>query len=143
MESRARTVWEGDLMSGSGTTSLDSDATDALAVSWASRTEAHGGNTSPEELIAAAHASCYSMALSHELAQGGTPPERLETEAVVGFGQTDDGFRISGSSLTVRATVPGITEEDFQAAAQAAKDGCPVSQALKGNVQISLEATLS
>jgi osmotically inducible protein OsmC len=112
-------------------------------VTWASRTEAPAGRTSPEELIAAAHASCYSMAFSHGLATAGTPPESVETEATVTFAQTDDGFRVTRSALVVTATVPGITEDDFQAAAAAAKDGCPVSQALKGNVEITLEASLA
>ena len=142
MESRARTAWKGDLVSGSGSTVLASGAAGPLEVTWSSRTEAPAGRTSPEELIAAAHASCYSMAFSHGLASDGTPPESVDTEATVTFAQTDDGFRVTKSALVVRATVPGISEEAFQAAAAAAKDGCPVSQALKGNVEIILEATL-
>ncbi len=142
MESRAHTVWEGDLMSGSGTTTLATGIAPPLPVSWAARTEAPDGKTSPEELIAGAHASCYSMALSHGLAQAGTPPTRLDTEAAVTFAQVDDGFKITTSALIVRAVVPGISEADFQAAAAAAKEGCPVSRALAGNVEVTLEAIL-
>lgn len=142
MESRASTTWEGDLMSGSGTTSLASGAAEPLAVTWSSRTETADGRTSPEELIAAAHATCFSMAFSNGLAKAGTPPDRLDTEATVTFEKTDAGNRVTKSALTVRADIPGISEEDFQTAAAAAKEGCPVSQALKGNVEITLEASL-
>ena len=142
MESRASTTWEGDLMTGSGTTSLASGAAEPLAVTWSSRTETANGRTSPEELIAAAHATCFSMAFSNGLAKAGTPPDRLDTEATVTFEKTDAGNRVTKSALTVRADIPGISEEDFQTAAVAAKEGCPVSQALKGNVEITLEASL-
>jgi osmotically inducible protein OsmC len=142
MESRASTTWEGDLMSGSGTTSLASGAAEPFAVTWSSRTETADGRTSPEELIAAAHATCFSMAFSNGLAKAGTPPDRLDTEATVTFEKTDAGNRVTKSALTVRADIPGISEEDFQTAAAAAKEGCPVSQALKGNVEITLEASL-
>lgn len=142
MESRARTAWKGDLFSGSGSTALASGAAGPLEVTWSSRTEVAAGRTSPEELIAAAHASCYSMAFSNGLASADTPPESIDTEATVTFDKTDEGFRVTKSALVVTATVPGISEEDFQAAATAAKDGCPVSQALKGNVEITVEATL-
>lgn len=130
-------------MGGSGSTSLATGAAGPLPVTWSSRTEAAGGRTSPEELIAAAHATCYSMALSHGLAEAGTPPSRVDTEATITFGRTDGGFGILTSALVVRADVPGIAESDFQAAAAAAKDGCPVSQALTGNVEITLEASLA
>jgi len=129
-------------MSGSGTTSLASGAAEPLAVTWSSRTETADGRTSPEELIAAAHATCFSMAFSNGLAKAGTPPDRLDTEATVTFEKTDAGNRVTKSALTVRADIPGISEEDFQTAAAAAKEGCPVSQALKGNVEITLEASL-
>lgn len=142
MRSRASAVWKGDLFGGSGTATLSSGAAGPLAVSWASRTEASGGNTSPEELIAAAHAACFAMALSHELSQAGSPPDRLETGAVATFGQIDVGFRLTTMELTVSGEVPGITPERFQEIASAAKDGCPVSNALAGNVEITLEATL-
>lgn len=143
MESRARTAWKGDLFNGSGSTALASGAAGPLEVTWASRTEAPAGRTSPEELIAAAHASCFSMAFSNGLASSGTPPESIDTEATVTFEKTDAGFRVTKSALVVTATVPGISDEDFQAAAAAAKDGCPVSQALRGNVEITVEATLA
>ena len=142
MESRAHTAWEGDLFAGSGITSLASGAADPMPVTWSSRTEASEGRTSPEELIAAAHASCYSMAFSNGLASEGTPANRIDTEAIVTFAKTDAGFKVTKSVLIVRADVPGIAEDDFQTAAEAAKDGCPVSQALAGNVEISLEAVL-
>ncbi len=140
---RADVVWEGDLMKGSGVVSASSSqAFSGLPVTWASRTEAPGGRTSPEELIAAAHASCFAMALSFGLGNGGTPPERLEVSAAVTFDRTDAGFRVTSSALTVRGRVPGLDAEGFRQAAEGAKDNCPVSQALKGNVQLSVEAAL-
>jgi osmotically inducible protein OsmC len=144
LTSRGVAHWEGDLMSGNGTTTLaTSGAAGPLPVTWKARTEDHGALTSPEELIAAAHAACYSMAFSNILAKAGTPPDTVDTEAVATFGPTDAGFRILSIELTVTASVPGISEEDFAAAAESAKDGCPVSQALKGNVDLSVTATLT
>jgi len=143
MKSRAQSVWHGDLFSGSGTTTLDSGATGPLQVSWPSRTEAANGRTSPEELIAAAHASCFNMALSNTLAGDGNIPTRLETSAVATFEKTDAGFRLTTMALSVSGDVPGISAEDFAAAAGKAKDGCPVSNALAGNVEITLEASLA
>lgn len=140
MDSRAVSIWQGGLAEGSGTTALSSGAAPPLPVSWPSRTEAPNGQTSPEELIAAAHAACYNMALSHGLSQAGSPPSRLETEAVATFAQTDAGFRITTMALTVRGTVPGMDDAAFAAAAEDAKNGCPVSNALAGNVQITLNA---
>lgn len=142
MESRASTTWKGDLMSGSGTTSLASGATEPLAVTWSSRTESSDGRTSPEELVAAAHATCFSMAFSNGLAKAGTPPNQLDTAATVTFEKSESGFKVTKSALTVRADIPGISEDEFQAAAAEAKEGCPVSQALQGNVEITLEASL-
>jgi len=139
----ARTVWHGDLMSGSGTFSLTSGAAADLPVTWASRAEESSGRTSPEELIAAAHATCFSMALSHGLAQGGNPPTRIETEATATFDRTDDGFRITRMAITVRGDVPGMDEAAFVEAAQGAKANCPVSKALEGNVEITLDAALA
>jgi lipoyl-dependent peroxiredoxin len=139
-ERRADAVWEGSLMEGSGTiTSTGSGALPVLPVTWASRAESPEGRTSPEELIAAAHAACFAMALSHALAQGGDPPERLETSATVTF---EPGTGITKSALTVRGRVPGIDEAAFKEAADGAKDGCPVSGALKGNVELTLDARL-
>ncbi len=142
MKSRAHSTWHGDLFSGSGTTALATRAAEPLPVSWPSRTEAAAGKTSPEELIAAAHAACYNMALSNGLAQAGTPAERLDTDAEATFEKTDAGWRLTKMELTVHGAVPGIDADAFQAAAAAAKDGCPVSNALKGNVEITLSATL-
>ena len=140
---RAECVWDGDLASGSGSVSAaTSQAFASLPVTWASRTESADGRTSPEELVAAAHASCYCMALSAGLGGAGTPPERLETSATVTFGQVDGGFKVVFSALTVRGRVPGIDADAFRDTAEAAKDGCPISQALKGNVELSVEATL-
>jgi lipoyl-dependent peroxiredoxin len=140
---KATAVWQGDLFSGSGqvsaaTTGLFSE----LPVSWASRTEEANGRTSPEELLAAAHAACFSMALSNGLAKEGHPADRLEVSAEVHFDKQDAGWGVSRSVLTVRGNVAGIDAAAFQQAAEAAKDGCPISRALKGNVELSVEATL-
>ncbi len=140
-ERRASVTWKGDLMSGSGTIDeVGSGAFGPLDVSWAARSEeASGGKTSPEELIAAAHASCFSMALSLGLAKAGTPPEQLRTSAVVTF---VPGTGITKSALTVRGRVPGLDADGFREAAEAAKKGCPVSQALAGVPEITLDAAL-
>jgi lipoyl-dependent peroxiredoxin len=137
--SSAKTVWEGDLATGSGTTTPASGAFDTLDVSWASRTERAAGKTSPEELLAAAHASCYCMALSHELAEANTPPERLEAEASIDF---VPGEGVKSSSIVVHGRVPSIDQEMFMKAAISAGQNCPISGALKGNIDISVEATL-
>ena len=140
---RADASWHGDLLSGNGTVSAStSRAFTGLPVTWASRTEAADGRTSPEELVAAAHAACYSMAFSAGLGRAGTPPTRLEVSATVTFDKVEAGWRVASSALTVRGVVPGITAERFRELAEAAKDGCPISQALKGNVELSVEATL-
>lgn len=141
MQSRATATWEGDLFTGGGTTTLASSGTN-LPVSWASRTEAAAGKTSPEELIAAAHAACYSMAFSNGLAGRGFPPTRLQTEAVAHFEKQEVGWRLILMALSVQGEVPGIGADEFQEAAETARDGCPVSNALKGNVEITVEATL-
>ena len=135
----ATTNWQGSLMEGSGQVTLESSGIGTYDVSWPSRAEAANGKTSPEELIAAAHSSCFSMALSHALAGQGNPPERLETTAAVTF---QPGEGITGIVLTVRGTVPGLTAEQFQEAAEGAKAGCPVSKALAGTT-ITLEASLA
>jgi lipoyl-dependent peroxiredoxin len=141
---KATAIWQGDLFSGSGqvtaaTTGLFSD----LPVSWASRTETADGRTSPEELLAAAHAACFSMALSNGLAKAGNQAERLEVSAEVYFENRGEGWGVTRSQLTVRGNVPGIDAEAFREAAEAAKDGCPISRALKGNVELSVEASLA
>jgi osmotically inducible protein OsmC len=140
-ERRASVTWKGDLMSGSGTIDeVGSGAFGPLDVSWAARSEeASGGKTSPEELIAAAHASCFSMALSLGLAKAGNPPDRLQTSAVVTF---VPGTGITKSALTVRGSVPGLDADGFREAAEAAKKGCPVSQALAGVPEITVDADL-
>ena len=140
---RAEVTWNGDLMSGGGVVSaVSSGAFSDLPVSWSARTESSDGKTSPEELVAAAHASCYAMAFSGSLARGGTPPERLAVSAEVTFDKIGDGWKVVSSALTVRGRVPGISAEDFAAKAEAAKDGCPISGALKGNVALSVDAAL-
>ncbi len=139
----AEATWQGDLPSGSGTVSaVSSGAFHDLPVSWGARTESPEGKTSPEELIAAAHASCFEMALSGALGRGGTPPDRLQVSAAVTFDKTEAGWRVVSSALTVIGRVPGLDAAGFQAAAEGARDGCPVSVALKGNVALSVEATL-
>ncbi|AVZ75954.1 peroxiredoxin [Streptomyces lunaelactis] len=135
----AHTVWEGDLLKGSGTVTLDSSGIGSYAVSWPARTEQANGKTSPEELIAAAHSSCFSMAFSHGLAGAGTPPTRLETKADVTF---QPGEGITGIHITVVGEVPGLDEDAFVAAAEDAKKNCPVSQALTGTT-ITLTASLA
>jgi len=140
---RADVTWEGDLLKGSGVVSAgSSNKFSQLPVSWASRTEAPDGRTSPEELLAAAHASCYAMALSAGLGRQGHPPERLDVSSVVTFDRVGEGWKVTSSALTVKGKVPGIDAAAFQQAAEAAKDGCPISGALKGNVDLSVEATL-
>jgi osmotically inducible protein OsmC len=141
---RSATVkWEGNLTSGSGEVSAaTSRAFTALPVTWASRTETPDGRTSPEELLAAAHASCYSMAFSGDLTKVGSPPERLEVTAEVTFDRVDGKWTVISSKLTVRGRVPGIDNDRFQAIAEQAKDGCPISRALVGNIALSVEAAL-
>ncbi|MCO4276204.1 OsmC family protein [Pseudarthrobacter sp. HLT3-5] len=134
----AHTVWNGDLMTGSGQTTLDSSGLGTFEVTWKARTEAAEGKTSPEELIAAAHASCFSMAFSNMLAQAGHAPEEVNTKADVTF---VPGTGITGSHLTMSAKIPGISEEEFQRIAGEAKTGCPVSGAL-ASIEITLDASL-
>ena len=140
-ERRAEVVWEGDLPQGSGRFTVGSGAMDKQSVTWASRTERSDGKTSPEELIAAAHGSCFAMALSDVLAEGGTPPERLEIDAVCTFDVGE--VKVSSVDLDIRGHVPGIDEEAFQSAVGRAEQDCPVSNALRGNIEIRLNATLA
>jgi osmotically inducible protein OsmC len=142
VERSANAVWEGDLMGGSGTVSTRSGVLDNATVTWRSRAEEADQNTSPEELIAAAHATCVSMALAHGLAQAGTPATKIESEAIATFEQVGEGFRMTAIKLSIRGEVDGIDGVAFQEAAEAAKENCPVSQALKGNVDVSLDASL-
>ncbi|HEY1286236.1 MAG TPA: OsmC family peroxiredoxin [Solirubrobacterales bacterium] len=138
-ESRATTVWEGDLLSGRGETTVDSGVLSAVEVSWTARTERAEGTTSPEELLAAAHTSCFCMALSSQLAKAGNVPERLEAGATITF---VPGEGVRSSRLAVRGRVPGIDQTAFEDAARGAGENCPISQALRGNVEIEVEATL-
>ncbi|WP_407565451.1 OsmC family protein [Streptomyces sp. 184] len=135
----AKTHWEGNLLEGKGTVALESSKIGTYDVSWPARSAEPGGKTSPEELIAAAHSACYSMAFSHGLAGKGHTVESLDTSADVTF---QPGEGITGIVLTVQAKVPGLSEEDFQTAAEDAKKNCPVSQALAGVKNITLNATL-
>jgi lipoyl-dependent peroxiredoxin len=135
----ATTRWEGSLMEGSGQVTLESSGLGTYDVTWPSRAEEPNGRTSPEELIAAAHSSCFSMALSNGLAKGGNPPEKLETTAEVTF---QPGEGITGIHIKVVGTVPGMSAEDFTEAAEGAKVNCPVSKALTGTT-ITLDASLA
>ncbi|MEV7321166.1 OsmC family peroxiredoxin [Streptomyces sp. NPDC093970] len=135
----AHTVWEGTLLEGNGVITFDSSGIGQQPVTWASRSQEANGKTSPEELIAGAHSSCFSMALSHALAGAGTPATRLVTNADVKF---QPGEGITGIHLTVEGTVPGLDEAGFAAAAEDAKKNCPVSQALAGTT-ITLDAKLA
>jgi osmotically inducible protein OsmC len=137
--SRADATWEGDLGKGGGTVKPASGAFAALPITWAARAERQQGKTSPEELIAAAHSSCFSMAFSNGLAKAGHPAERLDTTAEVDF---VPGTGITKIALTVRGHVPGLDAADFQKLAEEAKEGCPVSKLFKGNTEIVLKASL-
>ena len=139
VEKRASATWKGSLMEGSGSVTAASGAF-AVDVSWPRRAEQGADATSPEELIAAAHAACFSMALSHALAQAGTPPEQLQTSATVTF---VPGTGITKIALAVRGTVPGVDEGGFRSAAENAKVNCPVSQALAAVPEITLDAQLA
>ena len=142
-ERRADVVWEGNLVQGHGkVVSVGSGALGELPITWASRTERSDGRTSPEELLAAAHAACYAMAFSHTLAQAGTPAERLTVSATCAFEQVESGFKVTTMDLHVRGKVPGLDRADFEKVAQQAEQGCPVSNALRNNVQIRVQAHL-
>ncbi len=141
MQSKASAHWEGDLMSGKGRVSAASGTFRDANLGWKARTEGAAGHTTPEEMLAAAHASCFSMAISHGLAKGGHPPTKIETSCTVEFGpKAGGGFEVKSSSLEVRGTVPGIDQAAFQKAAEDAKNGCPISGALK--IAMSVKATL-
>jgi lipoyl-dependent peroxiredoxin len=138
----AEAVWEHDLAKGSGRVKGLSGGLPETSVSWAARTEASGGKTSPEELLAAAHAACFSMALAAGLGRGGTPPERLNVKATVTFDKVGEAWKVTTSELEVHGKVPGLSAEKFAAAASAASTGCPISGALHGNVAITVVAKL-
>ena len=139
LTSEATTVWTGDLMTGSGTVTLDSSHGGSFPVNWKARAEGTANTTNPEELLGAAHASCFSMALAKILADAGHTPTNIQTTAAVTFVA---GTGVTGSHLLVSANVPGITEEEFEAFAQDAKVNCPISQALTG-IPITIEAELA
>jgi osmotically inducible protein OsmC len=134
--------WDGVLGTGSGKLSLGEGAASELPVSWAARTGHARGKTSPEELLAGAHASCYAMAFAHILEDRGTPPQHLSVGADCTFEQTTDGFKVSRMALEAEGTVAGITDEQFMDAARAAEQFCPISNALRGNVDITFTARL-
>jgi osmotically inducible protein OsmC len=138
-DSSATTVWEGDLATGRGTASAASGVLPDLEVTWAARTERAPGTTSPEELLATAHSSCFCMALSKVLADAGNPPERLEATASVSFVA---GEGVKSSHIAVRGRVPGADQSAFADAARGAGENCPISGALRGNVEITVDATL-
>jgi lipoyl-dependent peroxiredoxin len=141
--STAQAVWSGNLAEGKGRVRLESGAAPEMPVSWSARTNREGSkNTSPEELIAAAHAACFCMALSNGLNQKGNPPQQLDVTARCTFEVGEGGANIKTMQLTVVGTVPGMSEADFRTAASAAGEGCPVSKALKGNVDIQVDAKL-
>jgi lipoyl-dependent peroxiredoxin len=139
----ATVTWTGTLAEGSGTVSAGSSQTFTdLPVSWSSRTEEVDGRTSPEELLAGAHAACFSMALSGALARAGTPPDHVHVSATVTFDKVGDAWTVTRSELDVVGVVPGMDPAAFDASADAAKDNCPVSRALRGNVELVVSATL-
>lgn len=142
-ERRAETEWEGNLLEGSGRLELVSSESASLPVTWASRVESPDGRTSPEELLAGAHASCYAMAFSHALAQAGTPSERLHVTAVVSLNPKEGGgIEVTDSALEVTGRVPGVDQAAFQTAAEEGEKGCPISNAIRGSVAITVTATL-
>ena len=140
---RAQAVWEGDLQTGVGRVSLESGAGPTMNVSWKQRTEGGvAGQTSPEELMAAAHASCFAMALANGLTQAGHPPQRLSVSGATTIEAVQSGFAITKPQLKVRGVVPGIDPDAFETEAQGAAEGCPVSNALDDSVEVTLEAEL-
>jgi lipoyl-dependent peroxiredoxin len=141
---RANAHWEGPLTSGSGQVTLASSGAGTNPVTWASRVEKADGRTSPEELLAAAHAACYSMAFSATLGREASPPESLDVEVVVSLNPKEGGgFRVTDSAITVTGRVPGIDQETFQALAEKAEAGCPISNSIRNNVAITVTATLA
>jgi lipoyl-dependent peroxiredoxin len=136
--------WEGALTQGNGAVTFESSGIGSNPVTWASRVEKADGRTSPEELLAAAHASCYAMAFSATLGREASPPESLDVRVTVSLNPKEGGgFRVTDSAITVRGSVPGIDQQTFQALAEKAEQGCPISNTLRGNVGISVQATLA
>jgi osmotically inducible protein OsmC len=139
----AEVVWEKDLLTGHGSVKMKTGALPEFPVTWAARTEAPGGKTSPEELLAAAQASCYAMALSATLARNRTPPERLNVTAHCTFDKVGDAYRVTTMELLVQGKVPGLDASAFERVAKDAEKGCPISNAIRNNVQTKLTATLA
>jgi osmotically inducible protein OsmC len=140
---QAHTLWEGPLMGGKGDTEFASSNLGRYPVTWAARTESPDGKTSPEELLAAAHSTCYAMAFSGFLARAGNAPERLHVTSTVSFEpQEGGGWAVTRSVLEVNGTVPGLDQDGFQQAAEDAEKGCPISNAIRNNVDITVKATL-
>ncbi len=142
MTRSASATWQGDLPTGQGTVSTDSEFLQSVPTSWRARTEDATGQTSPEELLAAAHASCFSMAFSNELSKAGFVPDRVEVTVDVTADKREQGWTVLTSQITARGWVPNVDEETFQAMANKAKDGCPISRSIAGNVELSVTATL-
>jgi osmotically inducible protein OsmC len=139
----ATATWSGSLTEGSGMLQYVSSGSVArLPLTWSSRTESHEGRTSPEELLAAAHASCFAMAFSNQLNRNGTPPAKVDVRVEVTADKREAGWTVLSSAITTTGVVPGIDDAKFQELASAAKDGCPISRAIKGNVELSVKATL-
>ena len=141
-ERTATAVWHGYLFKGSGVVNSGSGAFSNLSVDWRARTESPDGETSPEELIAAAHAACYAMAFSNTLDQAGHAPQELTVTAKVEFGPKEAGFEIKSSQLTVHGKVPGLSQDEFKKLAEQGEQGCPVSNALRNNIKITVDASL-
>lgn len=139
---RAEAVWKGDLVNGHGTLNTQSGVLQNQPVSWSARSEAPGGKTSPEELLAAAQAVCYAMAFSNTLAQQGTAPTRLDVSATCSMQLSEAGLKITTMDITVKGQVPGMQQSDFAALAQKAEQNCPVSNALRNNLTINVQAQL-
>ena len=143
VQRQAHTLWEGPLMGGKGDTEFASSGIGRFPVTWAARTESPGGKTSPEEMLAAAHATCYAMAFSNVLAQAGNAPERLHVTSTISFEPKEGGgFAVTRSDLEVNGRVPGLDQNGFQQAAEEAEKGCPISNAIRGNLEITVKATL-
>jgi osmotically inducible protein OsmC len=141
---QAHTLWEGSLIGGKGDTEFASSGIGRFPVTWAARTEAPGGKTSPEEMLAAAHATCYAMAFSHYLTQNGNEPQQLHVTATVSLDPKEGGgVEVTRSALEVEGLVDGFDQEGFQRAAEEAEKGCPISNAIRDNVQITVSASLS
>lgn len=143
MQSKANAVWEGNVTEGAGRVTVASGAFPEQEVTLSARTEGAEGRTTPEELIAAAHAGCYAMAFSATLTRNGTPPERLEVSAICSLDRTDAGLKISGMDLNVKGVVPGMDASEFEDFARKAEQACPVSNAIRGNVEIRLHVESS